>query len=96
MTQLLDTCVAALLVSDCRDRQPLHRLQRATRRVEQLLAGIGFPETAKTLRQFREDCGPIAEDPPREEPVTLPAVADPREEDVLAGRKTRRKAVAGA
>lgn len=92
MQSLLDTCVAALLISDCRDRDPVHRLQRACRRVEELLHGLGFVETAKTLRRYRDECGAFPQDPPKE-PVAAAPVADPRDEDPLPGRKARRKAV---
>lgn len=96
MQTLLDTCVSALIVSDCRDRDPVHRLQRAAHRVEQLLHGLGFVETAKTLRRYREECGEFPRDPPRLEPVTLAAAADPCDEDPLPVRKARRKAVGDA
>lgn len=96
MQALMDSLVAALLTSDCRDRNPVHRLQRAARRVEELLHGLGFVETAKQLRRYREECGEFPHDPPKCEPAPAPLVADPRDADPLPVRKPRRKAVANA
>lgn len=62
--RLLDTCVAALIVSDCRDESPVHRLQRAVLRVEELLTGYGFVATAKAVGKLRRECGEFSADPP--------------------------------
>jgi len=64
MQKLLDSCVAALLVSDCRDSDPIHRFQRAASRVEELLRSLGFPLIASELCRYRSDCGPMPANPP--------------------------------
>jgi hypothetical protein len=87
----MDTLVAALLVSERRDPSPVRRLEIAVQRIEQLLGGLGFIETAKTLREFREACSEVA--PPIETQEKVSVVAEPGD-DPLIGRARKRKVVA--
>lgn len=77
MTELLDTQVAARIVAECRDRDPVQRLQRATYIAETLLEGLGLRHTMLTIRRIRAGLPTIIDvvpDPPPEqpEPALLP------------------------